>query len=392
MTIKSQSISAQSVLKLHSTLTWGNFRSFIDSFAREELTGHSINFAIDPLQFDPHLAHFCTACKSPSKTDLRRSILLSPFSLFFKANPKTHTAWLTALIPEAKSVQESEYNRRMRKEGWRFGFAMAFWDNSRLQALIAFRRTAEQGDFTESERRILEEFLYPHLEVTLNRLFILEKERSKRIALERLSIAVDSPILLMDWDLRLMHSGRSARDLCAQWVNGASDGSLINSSQEFQLPDEIRGACLKIKHEYERANQEDCLYPYAKTVHRFTPNNEQLSARITRMPMGRGYKGKPVLRIALDLLAPNTEKEKSDADRIRANAIELSHTEVEVTLLVCEGLTNQEIACQLKKSPSTVKKQLQSIFQKMNVNSRTRLISKVTCSYPNPTAGLVGPM
>src|SRR5690606_25502037 len=107
------------------------FRNMMDGLTRDEFTGHSIECIIDPLQFDPQLAHFCTACKpaSPSISYLRRSLLLSPFPLFFRANPKASTAWLSALWPNDKVANQSEYYQTiMKKEGWRFAFAMGIWD------------------------------------------------------------------------------------------------------------------------------------------------------------------------------------------------------------------------------------------------------------------------
>jgi len=53
----------------------------------------------------------------------------------------------------------------------------------------------------------------------------------------------------------------------------------------------------------------------------------------------------------------------------------LTPSEREVALLVCEGCTNEEVARRLKKSPLTTKKQVSSIFAKMKVSSRARLMA-----------------
>ena len=49
----------------------------------------------------------------------------------------------------------------------------------------------------------------------------------------------------------------------------------------------------------------------------------------------------------------------------------LTEREVEVLKLVAEGLTNAQIADQLVLSPLTVNAHLRSIFNKLNVNTRT---------------------
>ena len=46
----------------------------------------------------------------------------------------------------------------------------------------------------------------------------------------------------------------------------------------------------------------------------------------------------------------------------------------EVFALVCAGLTNKEIAQQLRKTEGSVKVQLSGIFRKLRVDSRAKLI------------------
>ena len=53
---------------------------------------------------------------------------------------------------------------------------------------------------------------------------------------------------------------------------------------------------------------------------------------------------------------------------------QLSPGEREMATLVCAGLTNKEIAAELKKTEGSVKVQLSGIYQKLHVNSRAKLI------------------
>ncbi len=55
----------------------------------------------------------------------------------------------------------------------------------------------------------------------------------------------------------------------------------------------------------------------------------------------------------------------------------LSNREVEVLQFVERGMQNKEIASELGISVNTVKRHLDNLFLKMNVNSRTQLVSKV---------------
>jgi len=56
---------------------------------------------------------------------------------------------------------------------------------------------------------------------------------------------------------------------------------------------------------------------------------------------------------------------------------QLTGREIEIVTCVGEGLKNAEIADRLFISEVTVKKHIQNIFEKMEINNRTSLIPKV---------------
>ncbi len=57
---------------------------------------------------------------------------------------------------------------------------------------------------------------------------------------------------------------------------------------------------------------------------------------------------------------------------------ELTQAERAVTMLVCEGLTNQQIASRLFVAPATVHWHLKNIFRKLGVANRTELAMKAS--------------
>jgi DNA-binding CsgD family transcriptional regulator len=63
-----------------------------------------------------------------------------------------------------------------------------------------------------------------------------------------------------------------------------------------------------------------------------------------------------------------------DFDEVAAPS-ELTRAEREVTRLVLEGRTNEQIATARGTAPSTVANQLQAIFEKLGINGRLELIA-----------------
>lgn len=55
----------------------------------------------------------------------------------------------------------------------------------------------------------------------------------------------------------------------------------------------------------------------------------------------------------------------------------LSPSEEKIVALVCEGLTNPQIAQRLHVSPRTVSTHLYRIFRKLEVSSRTELAARI---------------
>lgn len=67
------------------------------------------------------------------------------------------------------------------------------------------------------------------------------------------------------------------------------------------------------------------------------------------------------------------------------SAYEITSSEEDVLTLICQGMSNQEIALELHKSPGTVKKHLASLFNKFGANSRLDLALKARDAGFRPT-------
>ena len=69
---------------------------------------------------------------------------------------------------------------------------------------------------------------------------------------------------------------------------------------------------------------------------------------------------------------------------------ELSPEQLEVTRLVCKGLTNKQIGERLHLSPRTVQGRLQRIFKALGISSRTQLVAAAARGGPEAFDALFG--
>lgn len=72
--------------------------------------------------------------------------------------------------------------------------------------------------------------------------------------------------------------------------------------------------------------------------------------------------------------ARKLEKQKEEKEDRDDKEERLSYREIEVLVMVCKGLSNQEAAKQLFLSEKTVKNHLTNIFRKIGVNDRTQAV------------------
>jgi DNA-binding CsgD family transcriptional regulator len=102
-----------------------------------------------------------------------------------------------------------------------------------------------------------------------------------------------------------------------------------------------------------------------------------VSARVTVLNTPESPLAKPRFLVVLDARAPASARPVDlSAERMK-HLRDLTQREREIALLVCEGQSNAEIAQVLSKSVLTIKTQLNSVFRKLGVKSRARLMAQL---------------
>ncbi len=174
-------------------------------------------------------------------------------------------------------------------------------------------------------------------------------------------------------------SGSSA--LVATAIDQNIDVLVINSdldeqaSHGFEILRELRAKHRSVQAVLLLASSKDELILKAFRAGArglFSKNDplELLSECVRRVHQGQIWADNHALGVAIEALANGPNVRSADATGMKL----LSKRELQVVRSLAEGLTNREIADQLKLSPHTIKNYLFRIFDKLGVSSRIELL------------------
>ncbi len=273
-----------------------------------------------------------------------------------------------------KVVHTPFYRKYMAHYDWRYSAHLLIWNGQGVETSFAIRRREEQGDFTPGEMAALNA-VHPHIKVAFGRMKTFEQERQRRRLLEGFYRAKPEAVLFLDWNSEPIYASQDALALCAVWNLGRERARSYTPQAVFAIPAEIAAGCDALRREWQ-ARPPGSLSPESgfptKLICASQPGHEAL---ITLRPEKGGTLTKPVFVVRLRVNAQTLEE---PATLPRPSQDRLMHLltpgERELAALACAGLTNKEIATELRKTEGSVKVQLSGIYQKLRVNSRAKLI------------------
>jgi DNA-binding CsgD family transcriptional regulator len=264
------------------------------------------------------------------------------------------------------------YREFAQPQGWHYSANLGFWKGYRLLGGTSALRSHANGDFSQLEmRRLLR--LYPYLDAALQRLDRLHAERNARAAAEQLIRRLPLPTLVLDWDLRVVYTNPAGRDSCALWNFGPEQARAISSRARFQVPGTVIEKCRELKTQWNGKMIERYILesPAGHPIcHRAQPD---LNAKIHLVQRSIGSVSKPLFRISFET-PPGCDNQSTSAGQALTLTARLTRRERELVEQICQGAANKEIAARLSLSMGTVKKELNTLFQKLGVHSRSRLI------------------
>ncbi|SKC61184.1 regulatory protein, luxR family [Pseudoxanthomonas indica] len=279
---------------------------------------------------------------------------------YLDANPRIR--WYTFSQIASQDAHASDRLKAQNPTpGWREFIHFAFWEDSRLEAVLSIRILHDHGDLTESQLSFLKD-LYYLLDASLQRIRTLESERTRQSALESLLYDLPLATILLEEDLTPCFVSQEARRLCRRW------------SDDFDKDDALPRAIEEPLRQWLEASAGSRDLPLGKSSlvigHHHRPGH-RLRVEVSSSPAGNARNSRHLL-----ILAPDVDDDSvvdASSPRVLPLLNCLSPSERKVAALVAEGLRNEVIAQRLFRSRKTVESQISSIFRKLNVANRTQL-------------------
>ena len=308
-----------------------------------------------------------------STRKLRASFFpIVPIEKYFNAYPHRNIVFIRDFFSDERHFRRSSFYRRcMTPIKGRCAVGLFFWDIRRLLAAIIVVRSAQQGELSPHEMKLIRH-LHAQFQTALGRLRLLERERAERVAFEQFMCRVPLPTVLLRWNLKLIYRNQAATEFCAVWQRGPSVARLIKV--KAPLPPEVLNQCRVLKKRWEQlklglapANFKD------ETV--LHPTRRDLRATISLKQISSAAVARPHFLIEFEDLRRSAAREYQSRGASLSHLVRLTSREQNLARLVCDGRSNQEIADETGLSLETVKKHLHSIFCKLEVPSRSRLMA-----------------
>jgi DNA-binding CsgD family transcriptional regulator len=353
------------LLRLHRTLNIRSFWKAIQQLLSAAMPNHVIGLA---LQHNPALPMIARWTRPMPKG----FFAAEPLGSYLVRPPHKKFVRISGLFRNRRRFAKSAFYRRyMAPKRCAHGVGLFFWKRQRLICVLAILRTATEGDFSPAEMKLLQH-LYPQFQTALRRLGSLEREHSVRMDFEEFLNRLPMPAILLRWNLKLIYENRAAREFCAVWEKGPEEARRTKATSP--IPSEILDRCRVLKQQWvdaSRANTSQTSLEQVQVHHQRLPH---LRATIHLKQLMSAGVARPHFLIRCENLCPDTAR-SAPANSYLPALVGLTRREQEVAQLVCQGRSNQEVADDAGLSLPTIKKHLHAVFRKLEVPSRSRLIT-----------------
>ena len=369
----------EEILQLHAAIDQDSLWRSVLRLLRKALPSHRVTLFLGHLGMAEARVVFTDPPIDRGDAWYRERARANPFSPFIERHVgRSHYHFHEVVGPPAQFRKSAFYERFARIEGWDKGLSVMFWNGREMRAMFSLYRSPEQQDFTVGEREFLLD-LARHIEIAIIRVQKINREETFRSALQAFTRNIPAPVMLLDWELKSVFVNVAAHESAAAWNLGRDKAARLNPREVFRVPAAILAAAQELKRQFTGSQEgiDRKRLPEAATLAH--PRIAGLRARVSPVHYSPAMLARPgfiVLFLETSWLDETTSNEAQQARRERALQ-QLTAAERKVVEQVCLCRRNADIAAVLKKSPLTVKTQLNSIFQKLNLNSRAELITRL---------------
>ena len=368
----------QLLLRLHSATNirqfWASLQALISEAAPYDAMVAYVNF----LDFESSwraasVLATPNAVRPVTWFEARRQVDTTPaFVLSRQQRVKLYR--LSDIFTDTNELKRTPFFREfLAPGGWHHLAVALFWRGDKVCSEIALRRTKEQGDFSQSEVALLEK-LHFHIEIVLNRLISQDEEQARRGWMEQFNDHLPFALLYLNFEFETIYVNLEGCKQCAAWNYGPTQAKAYHPREVFEVPQQLTEACRQLRRQWIQhptaSDADETL-----SLRHSHPEYPELKVTIKLYTEVPGQAAKPGFVIHLSVQSDRTES--SDSLPIHAMLGNLTEAEQGVAHLVIDGLSNAEIAARLHKSIDTVKCQVTSIYKKVGVSSRSRLLAIV---------------
>ena len=356
----------KTLLSLHAAMNCGSFWKAIRHLLAAAMPNRLIGLMLQPNPILPMIARWTFPMPDGF-------FAAEPLKNYIAAQPRKRFVRISDIFSNRSSLKSTFYRRYMAPQKCAHGIGLFFWKGQRLICVIAIMRTATQGDLLPAEIKLLRH-LYPQFLTALRRLGSLEREHSVRMDLEEFLSRLPLPTILLRWNLKLIYQNLAAREFCAVWEKGPEEAKRTKATSP--IPSEILDRCRLLKQQWAQAQRPIAPQTGFKEERVHHPRSPHLRATLELKQLSSCGVAQPHFFIECEDLRRDAARSTGPAASARLpHLVRLTRREQEVARLVCEGRSNQEIADDACLSLPMVKKHLHSVFRKLEVPSRSRLIA-----------------
>jgi DNA-binding CsgD family transcriptional regulator len=313
-------------------------------------------------------------------TDARHHVVAPKNADYVPATSLTISGPYLARHPQIKLYTYSQivsedpdaHRRRLDQEPdpeWNEFIHLAFWHESRPDAVLSIHRPPDHSHISADEQSFLEQ-LHPMIEASLRRVRAVEGERSRRISYEHFLRQVPLTVMFVNAAGESLFANNEAEKQCGRWNRGLR--SSVPEEACFQLPNAVEAMFDNAAQ--ASTDQAPDTASQAGSVRLSHPSLKGLSVKIDRNWQFSGLQMSPsyVLTFLDEPIAGESSEELSQSALLALQR--LTPTERRVAQLVAKGLRNDKIAEHLSRSRRTIEFQLNSIYRKLDISSRTELV------------------